>query len=499
MKKTLTTLFVVLTSYLFGQGFTYSYVDPCSRQVKTLQITNNQAITVNYLGNINSFSSNDFVNGAFDNWVNQITAATTNQPCDELLTNTQVSQNMFITQNLISTLTSITAASTMTASNAVSNSVSNSNSSGKSKRGGNSNTNNSSPNNQSNTSTNGASNNSQGNLSTNTTTQGGGAQQGGNAPGGSSTSGGNNSQGGTANQSNNISQGGSGTSQQSVNNQGGQTSGSSQPQGQASNQTVQKSTPGQSGGQNVSDGSPKQNESGAGSGGTANSISNAAEATSSGGSNGKGSKPKVGSVIGTGDIVAIRVNEDKSNQFRGTMSVTKSNTNNTKAKGFLLNYTTSVRNSNLTLYGAFNNKKKTNSFIIANSSMLDFERNFFNTTTALESKKFGKTSLMGGLNLTAGGIGGKMFTNLSAVGGGFVPFKVSKNLSGNILLLGVYSPFTKFYDGKWWDSGWLVVPFSSWDYAISKNFKYNVSLSGTYELKGSVLQFQILTGGKILL
>jgi hypothetical protein len=116
MKKTLTTLFVVLTSYLFGQGFTYSYVDPCSRQVKTLQITNNQAITVNYLGNINSFSSNDFVNGAFDNWVNQITAATTNQPCDELLTNTQVSQNMFITQNLISTLTSITAASTMTAS-----------------------------------------------------------------------------------------------------------------------------------------------------------------------------------------------------------------------------------------------------------------------------------------------------------------------------------------------------------------------------------------------
>jgi hypothetical protein len=153
----------------------------------------------------------------------------------------------------------------------------------------------------------------------------------------------------------------------------------------------------------------------------------------------------------------------------------------------------------LTLYGAFNNKKKTNSFIIANSSMLDFERNFFNTTTALESNKFGKTSLMGGLNLTAGGIGGKMFTNLSAVGGGFVPFKLSKNLSGNILLLGVYSPFTKFYDGKWWDSGWLVVPFSSWDYAISKNFKYNVSLSGTYEVKGSVLQFQILTGGKILL
>ena len=499
MKKGLTTLFVVLSSYLFGQGFTYSYVDPCSRQVKTLQVNNTQAITVNYLGNIGSFSSNDFLNGTFDAWVNQITTTATDQPCDELLTNTQVSQNMFITQNLISTLTSITAASTMTASNAVSNSISNSNSSGGNGRRGGGTTNNSSTNNQSNTSTDGTSNNSQGNSSVNSSTQSGGINSGTNQPSSSSNGGGNNQEGGTTNQSNNVPQGGSGTSQQSVNNQGGQSSNSNQTQGQQSNQPSQKSPEGQTTGQTVSDGKPKQTESSGGTGGTTNSISNAADATSSGGSGGKGSRPNVGSVIGTGDIVAIRVNEDKSNQFRGTMSVTKSNTNNTKAKGFLLNYTTSVRNSNLTLYGAFNNKKRTNSFIVANSSMLDFERNFFNTTTALESKKFGKTSLMAGLNLTIGGIGGEMFTNLSAVGGGFVPFKVSKNLSGNILLLGVYSPFTKFYDGKWWDSGWLIVPFSSWDYAISKNFKYNVSFSGTYEVQGSVLQFQILTGGKILL
>ncbi len=488
MKKYITTLFVVLSSYLFGQGFTYSYVDPCSRQVKTIQVTNTQAITVNYLGNIGSFSSNDFINGTFDAWVNQITANAANQPCDELLTNTQVSQNMFITQNLISTLTSVTAASTMTASNAVVNSVSNSGS-GNNRRGGNSN-NTSSSNNQSNTSSNGTSTNSQGNSSTNSSSQSGGTNQGTNQSSSSSNGGGNNQEGGTTNQSNNVSQGGSGTSQQPVSTSGQNTNQS----GSGSNQNTNQ---GQSQGQNVSDGKPKQNESG-GSGGTTNSVSNAAE-SASGGSGGKGSKPNVGSIIGTGDIVAIRVNEDKSNQFRGTMSVTKSNTNNTKAKGFLLNYTTSVRNSNLTLYGAFNNKKRTNTFIVANSSMIDLTKNFFNTTTALESKKIGKTSLMAGLNLTIGGIGGEMFTNLSAVGGGFHPFKVSKNLSGNLLVLGVYSPFTKFYDGKWWDSGWLVVPFSSWDYAISKNFKYNVSLSGTYEVKGSVLQFQILTGGKILL
>jgi hypothetical protein len=440
-------------------------VDPCSRQVKTIFVTGNQNVTVNYLGNLGSFSQNDFQNGIFESWITQIQTQATSSPCDELLTNTTTSQNMFITQNLISTLTSVSASSTMIATNAVSNSVSSSspNQNGGGSNGG------SSANNQQNTSSNATNNNTQGSSSNSSSSSNGGSNSSGNQSSGSSNGGGNTSQGGTNNKPNNVPQGGSGSSQQSVGGSGGQTN-------------TQGTTESSAGG----------------GGGTTNSVSNAAE-SSSGGGKGKGSKAKTGSIVGTGDIVAIRVNDDKSNQLRGTMSITKSNTNNTRSKGLLLNYTTNVNNSNLTLYGAFNNKKRNNTFIVANSSMIDLERNFFNTTTALESKKFGKTSVMGGLNFTVGGLGGAVFTNISAVGGGFHPFKISKNLSGNILVLGVYSPFTKFYEGKWWDSGLLIVPFSSWDYAISKNFKYNVSISGTYELKGNFLQFQILTGGKILL
>jgi hypothetical protein len=494
MKKLLVILSLVFTSNLFGQGFTYSYVDPCSKETKVLNVTSNQLITVNYLGNISSFSQSDFLNGNFDNWINQIQSQAANQPCDELLTNTQSSQNMFITQNLISTLTSITASSTMTASNAVVNSVGNSNSgNGNSRRGNNS------SNNQQNMNSNGTTNNSQGNSSNNTSSQNGGTNQGTNQSSSSTNGTGNNQEGGTTNQSNNVPQGGSGTPQQSVNpsSQGSTPSSSNTGQNSGGNtQSGTNTTQGQSQGQNVPDGSTKQNESsGGGTGGTTNSVSNAA--SSSGGKS--GGRANVGSVIGTGDIVAIRVNENKSNQLRGTMSITKTNTNNTKAKGMLLNFTSTVNNTNLTLYGAFNNGKRTNTLIVANSSMIDFDRNFFNTTTLLDSKKFGKTALMGGLNFTVGGLAGEMFTNLSAVGGGFHPFKINNKISGNILVLGVYSPFTKFYEGKWWDSGLLIVPFSSWDYTISKNFKYNVSLSGTYELKGSVLQFQVLTGGKILL
>jgi hypothetical protein len=339
-----------------------------------------------------------------------------------------------------------------------------------------------------------------GNISSNSTTSNGASQSGGGqgnpqSNGGTGTSQGetNNQNGGNSSGSGNSTEGGSGQTQPPVNN----PSSNSSNQGSGSGSQSGSVNGGGKGvdGEKTPDEVKKDNPSG-GNGGTTNSVANAAESSSG---NGGSSKSKVGSVIGTGDIVAIRSNEDGSNQFKGTFSMTKSNTNNTRAKGALLNFTTTINNSNLTLYGAFTNKKKTNTIIAANSSMVDFGRNVFNTTTVLQSQRFGKVTVMGGANFTVGIMAKEPFSNLSAVGGGFVPFKANKKISGNLLVLGVYSPFTKFYEGKWWDSGLLLVPFSSWDYTISKNFKYNVSFSGTYELKGSVLQYQILTGGKILL
>ena len=243
-----------------------------------------------------------------------------------------------------------------------------------------------------------------------------------------------------------------------------------------------------------------------GSGGTANSISNA-EDNSSGGGGGKngGSKAKTGSMIGSGDIVALKSAEDPTakNQFKFTGSLTHANTNNTRITGVLGNFTTEINNINLTVYKAWVIPKSQWTIIGANSTMIDFERDAFNTTTALGSKRFKgnwkKLTAMGGLNFTAGKFGERKFYNLSAVGGGFYSFNMSKKLSGSILCLAVYSPFTQFYDGQWWSSSILMVPFSSWDYSITKTFKFNISFSGVYEINKNFMNYQILTGGKILL
>ena len=600
MKWIFSILLLLVSSASFGQGFSYSYVDPCSKKTNTVYIPSGQnSVTISYYGVANTFTQADFQNGTFSAWMYSVSAAST-QPCEGLKTQTQTNTNQIITNNIISTLTSVTAAATMSVTSSISSVSSQSagtalgnsvnNSSDNSSGGGSSKENKDGQNNsgsKSNNQESGTSGQPQGGGTTTNSSQGsnkteGGSTsgtnqptEGGNQPSGSPVGGntaqnqpntspntnktepntgnsgsntgnsgnttqsgqntGNNTQSGTnmgSNGGNNTQSGtNTGNSGSNTNNTGGSggtntgnsgsnTGNSGSGGGNTGNSGSNTNNTGGSGGSgggtdtktNTTDPTttPTDSKSG-GNGGTTNSVANAAEASSGGstsnasegsGGGGKGgakSNIRVGSIIGTGDIVAIRSAEDNANSFKATMSVTKSNTDNSRAKGALLNFTTAINNSNLTFYGAFTNKAKSNTLICANSTMINFNYDLFNTTTVLESHRFNKFSLMGGLNYTIGSMAETSFSNISAVGGGFYMFKASKNLSGNMLLLAVYSPFTKFYEGTWWQSGTLLVPFSSWDYSISKNFKYNISFSGTWEVGKSVLQYQILTGGKIML
>jgi len=479
MKGILTATFMLVSSMLYAQGFTYSYVDPCTKVLKTVQIPQGQnSITVNYFGNVRQFTSNDFSNGTFDNWVNVISQANSSSPCDEVAAFVQTSTNNIITQNIIATLTNITSAAAMVSQNMAgisSNSMSSALANGTSNsQSGGSNSNNSNSN---------ASSSSSGSNGSGSVGSSGGNSGGSGSSGtGSSGSGGSGGSGSSGSGS-----GGSGSGSGSSGSGSGGSSGSGS---------------GSSGSGETEQSSGDIAESGGGSGGTTNSVANASEAGSgegsgSGGSKSKENRNKVGSMIGTGDIVAIRsTDSEEGDQLKGTFSLTKSNTNNTRASGVLANFTTNINNSNVTLYLALNKGKGTG--IFANSTMLDFDKNMFNTTTAMYSRRFNKFSVLGGVNGTIGRIGESGFQNISAVGGAFYSAKVSKKISATTLILAVYSPFTLFYEGKWWNSSTLIVPFSSWDYTISKSFKFNVSFAGTYELEGSFLNYQVLTGGKIL-
>ena len=225
----------------------------------------------------------------------------------------------------------------------------------------------------------------------------------------------------------------------------------------------------------------------------ANSISNAVDG-------GESDNKNRGSLIASGDIVVID-NQDNSNgrQVKVVGSITSANTKKSRVQGALFTYTTVTNDFSLTFYKSWINPNRTFNLVGANTTMTNFNQNHLNTTTVLESFKFGKKKFTGmaGLNFTIGKLGKRELQNLSAVTGVHRNFRVSPKITTSALILGVYSPFTQYYEGKWWDPGLLIVPFSSWDIQITKTFKYNISFTGVWQSGGNALNYQILTGGKI--
>ena len=474
MKKwiLLFSLFSALTSW--GQ-YTYTYTDPCTLVLKSVFVPAGGGVVVNYFDNQNTFTANDFSSGVFDNWIAQVSQQNSNSPCESVttaivnnITNVTVANTLTVVTNVISVTNVAQSIATIGGSmgssmTATAGGVTNSSQS----EGGSTNQN----------SKDEKKSDSNTNSGTNTGTTGTGST-GNQSQGGQTTS---NPSGGTPAGSS------TGTPQQ-----GGETTNPNQPASTGSS-TSESSVEGSSGSSNNLANSLSNSVDG----GSADGGSSSGGGTSGGGKKSNSAAKSVGSLIASGDVVAI-ANTDQTQNFRFVGSITHANTRGTRIKGVLFNFTSGVNNLNVTFYKSWINKSKKLNTVGAQSFMMDFDKNFFSTTTVLESYKVNnKLTGMFGVNFTAGKMGERSLLNLSAVAGGHSSFRVSDRVSTSILVLGVYSPFTQFYEGKWWDAGIIIVPFNSWDLKITKTFKFNVSFTGVYEAGNEFLNYQILTGGKL--
>ena len=391
--------FLPLVSY--GQ-WSYTFTDPCTLNQQTIQVAGNNSVALNYFGDVQTFSEDDFSNGVFDSWLDLVTQANTSNPCESVTQVIMNTTNSVVVQN---TLTVVTNIMSILGGDMLPQAVSSSS-----------------------------------------------------TPVAEAID---NSAGEDEKEDNNNSESGNNKEGESGNNK---------------------------------EKNEDEEAEGAATISLANSISNSVDGGSA------EANKNAGSLIASGDIVVID-NRDNSNgrQVKVVGSITHANTEQTRIKGALFTYTSVTNDFSLTLYKSWINPNRTFNLVGANTTVTDWKKNHLNTTTVLESFKFGKNKFTGmaGLNLTIGKLGKRDLQNISAVAGVHRNFKISEKITTSTLLLGVYSPFTQYYEGKWWDPGVLIVPFSSWDIKITKTFKYNISFTGVWQSGGSALNFQILTGGKI--
>jgi hypothetical protein len=232
------------------------------------------------------------------------------------------------------------------------------------------------------------------------------------------------------------------------------------------------------------------------------------ESSSDGGGSGGKAKPKSkqekigrGALIGAGDFVMIRnssdIKESGKDNFRFNMSLTHVNTKQTFIKGINFNFTTGENNLNTTLYGSY--KKKDFMGVFSNSTMTNFKSDIFNTTTILAAQKAWIVTPMLGTNFTIGVLGESVFQNWSVVGGGYTNLNTKGTIGGNVMLLGIYSPYIFYYEGQWYKSGILLVPLANLDMKLTDKFKWSISFGGAYQYNEDILNFQLSTGTKLML
>lgn len=437
--KIITVLLFLLPLVSYGQ-WSYTFTDPCTLNQQTIQMGSSDEIALNYFGNVQTFTQPDFTDGTFDAWMSLVTQANSANPCQgvtQVITN---NTNAIIVQNTITVITNIMSVlggdmlpQALSASG-VPVAEAIDNATKKKKK-------------------------KKKNKSGEQNSESGSSDNKNNDNSGSETS---------SDQSS-----GSGSSETSDGQ--GNTGGSGTSTGGAENGTEEESKEGSLG---MS---------------LANSVSNAIDG-------GESDNKNRGSLIASGDIVIID-NQDNSNgrQVKVVGSITSANTKKSRVQGALFTYTTVTNDFSLTFYKSWINPNRTFNLVGANTTMTNFNQNHLNTTTVLESFKFGKKKFTGmaGLNFTIGKLGKRELQNLSAVTGVHRNFRVTPKITTSALVLGVYSPFTQYYEGQWWDPGLLIVPFSSWDIQITKTFKYNISFTGVWQSGGNALNYQILTGGKI--
>ena len=472
-KKLILFLFFIFGIGLssFGQTYSYTYVDPCTGIPNTIQLSSAAgSVTMFYGGQYRTFTFSELQQGAYDTWVANINAQAPpgSNPCAGNAGPVTNEFNNILANSMTGNITNITNIVSMAASLGTSMSGAASTAGGVS-----SSTSSNSDSDNNNSSTNNSTNNSGGSNS------GGSGNSGGSNSGGS----GNNGGGSTGGSGNN---GGGGS--------GGQTSG-------GTNQPTQGGSQGQSQGQNVPDGS--QPEQG-GALGEMNATSASGGSTESSGGGGKKSNSERigrGALIGAADLVIIRndslITKSGNDNVKINSSITHVNTKQTVIKGVNVNYQTGVNILNLTLYGSY--KKKNYMLIGSNSSMYNFKRDWFNTTSVLASQKVSKVTLMAGTNYTFGQMGKGDFGNWSIIGGGFTNFKGNRSFGANVMLLGVYSPYIFYYDGQWYKSGILFIPLINTDFKLTDKFKWSISFAGTYQINSNILNYQIATGTKLLL
>ena len=471
LKTKILFILIIIGLPLLGQSFTYSYIDPCTKQSKFIYADMSAPIVISYYGQIQTFTYTQLSDGTFDTWINNTyTKYQNTSPCQGVLTTTTTTTSTNQVSNIIGNVTSLLSLDLSSITGGVTGGVG-SNIGGTTSSGSGSITNNKKKN-DNNNSNNNSSNNSSNNGDGSNPSQGTG-ENGGNSSenqGGSVGSGGEGggAVGGNSNSSNssNSSSGSSGSGS------GSSGSGEGQPQDKPTDKQIED--------QKVE----------------TQKTSTQASAKAASKAKAETQKP---AILVTGDIVGVQTRADGSQDARGTMSFTRVKGDGTSSIGFSADYMVNAKIGNLSAVKSWigANKKGNKHINVASAGLGILPQSTTGSGLLIRVNSLKNFTALYGVSGTYGQLYGEELISTIAIAGFMYKGKLGKAIDATIIMAGIYSPYSKFYTESIFEAKPIVIPFLNLNYKLTKTFGIGLTGGGTYIAGQDILNFQILMGAKL--
>ncbi len=489
-----------------AQTYNYSYTDPCTGNIKNIIVPINGSVTVGYYGFVENFTQQQFTDGTFETWANQVFSQYDGSPCAEIVgLGGQINIAQDVTLNTVGLLNSLStlmdlsngATDFLSGSLTAASNSSNTNNGGKkngnrSQNGSGNNTvnNNNSTTNNNQIQNNGTSNTNEGSTTTSgtnetssnnggngTTNQNGGTQNP-TPTGGTSTEGGSNENGSqeavtpinqnqNGNENNNNSTGGSNVGNTGNTGSNGNVEGSNQ----------QEVTEEQGGGQtNITQGATK----------TINQ-------------NKEGGKP---TVIASSDFVGFNFqNSEVRTGLKLTGGYHNMRWDGETARGGLIDYVSAQQGPNLTGYHAWINKRSVN--LLSGTLSVGFEGrgSIYGTIAGGQMLTFPKIKSLKAIymgTVSYGQVYKTEFLGTALIAGGMYDLRFGKRIDMKLMGLFVYSPYISYYNDLLLKSPYVVIPSLGTNINITKRFKFNINAGGAWAIKENALNYTVTCGARLL-
>ena len=96
---------------VLGQGFSYTFTDPCTFKQKQIYIDNpSGSVLLSYNGSTQSFTQLQLQSGSLEQWINQVNSTNPDGPCSGVGLAQNTNMNVLITQNNIAVMTNVMSA-----------------------------------------------------------------------------------------------------------------------------------------------------------------------------------------------------------------------------------------------------------------------------------------------------------------------------------------------------------------------------------------------------